>query len=289
VGRYHGSYPVPLSIQPARPERYATTYINFQPGVATGVLRVEFDGTDSYQWRVSMIVSSSETEHEIIHLAVDSTDGTTHGEVYTFDTKQSVTLVVANVSDFSGDGSFNYSAIVYQPNDFTVELLTDSALFVNEPRSFEVQVTNNGTSSEVFRTVYFDDQLWADSGWSEVWIDAGGSESFFATVTAPEGTALGSSTDITFKVFPADDELDVRETSITAVVSPRRGDVNYDGKTNLADITGLISFVYVDANNRPNPLYTGDFNCDDAFNLGDITKLINKVYLEGTNSPCDPY
>jgi len=67
------------------------------------------------------------------------------------------------------------------------------------------------------------------------------------------------------------------------------GNTNFDvqGKYNLADITALISRVYVEPD-TPLPCEpNGDLNCDGKMNLSDITQLICYVYVEPANCrPC---
>jgi hypothetical protein len=59
-----------------------------------------------------------------------------------------------------------------------------------------------------------------------------------------------------------------------------RGDCDYDGKRNLADITALIAFVYLHGDPLAS-LRTGDLDDDGKINLADITRLIAFVYLDG--------
>ena len=65
-----------------------------------------------------------------------------------------------------------------------------------------------------------------------------------------------------------------------------RGDLDYDHVRGLADITGLIDYVYLDGP-PPVSLATGDINGDRSIDLGDITGLIGFVYLGGP-APVDP-
>ena len=59
--------------------------------------------------------------------------------------------------------------------------------------------------------------------------------------------------------------------------SYRCGDVTDDGLVNLADITALISYVYLHGQSvRP-----------EQVNLSDITLLIAMVYLHASPRPCE--
>ncbi len=76
--------------------------------------------------------------------------------------------------------------------------------------------------------------------------------------------------------------------SISAVVVPKRGDVNRSGKVTLSDIAFLISHVYMKTA-APEPPEIGDFNCSGKITLSDITEVIDLVYISREESPCDPY
>jgi hypothetical protein len=65
-----------------------------------------------------------------------------------------------------------------------------------------------------------------------------------------------------------------------------RGDVSWDGRINLSDITLLIAYVYMNGA-PPKPIVSiGDVDCDGKINLSDITLVIAYVYQHGA-PPCD--
>jgi hypothetical protein len=63
------------------------------------------------------------------------------------------------------------------------------------------------------------------------------------------------------------------------------GDINVDGTVNIFDITGLISYLYLEGE-PPMPLESGDINNDGLINIFDITGLISYLYLEGDPPVC---
>ncbi len=67
------------------------------------------------------------------------------------------------------------------------------------------------------------------------------------------------------------------------------GDVTGDGKVNLADITHLIGFIYLEGP-PPLPLESGNLQQDPSgkVNLADLTVLISYVYLDGPTPYCGP-
>lgn len=70
--------------------------------------------------------------------------------------------------------------------------------------------------------------------------------------------------------------------------SYRCGDVTDDGLVNLADITALISYVYLHGQSV-RPEQAGNVNGDPTgtVNLSDITLLIAMVYLHASPRPCE--
>jgi uncharacterized Ntn-hydrolase superfamily protein len=66
------------------------------------------------------------------------------------------------------------------------------------------------------------------------------------------------------------------------------GDMNADKVVNIFDITGLISYLYLEGT-APNPLASGDANGDETINIFDITYIITYLYLEGPAPDCHLY
>ena len=60
-------------------------------------------------------------------------------------------------------------------------------------------------------------------------------------------------------------------------MSPRKGDVNFDGEVNIADVTVLINMLL-----EGRSVAQGDLNADNTVNIADVTVLINRI-LTGTN------
>ncbi len=76
-------------------------------------------------------------------------------------------------------------------------------------------------------------------------------------------------------------------SAFAAVLAYAYGDMNNCGEITLADITSLISFVYLAG---PPPLIDerlADFNCNGQVNLCDITSMVAHIYLGGPDFlPC---
>ena len=54
---------------------------------------------------------------------------------------------------------------------------------------------------------------------------------------------------------------------------------------NLADITGVIGYVYLDEDGI-DPVEAADVNDDGKINLGDITRIVANVYVDKTPLFC---
>jgi aminopeptidase N len=63
-----------------------------------------------------------------------------------------------------------------------------------------------------------------------------------------------------------------------------RGDVNYDGAINTADITYLINYLFA-GGPAPLPWESGDVNCDGEVNTADVVYIINYLFIAGP-PPC---
>jgi len=63
------------------------------------------------------------------------------------------------------------------------------------------------------------------------------------------------------------------------------GDMNGDAVVNIFDITGLISYLYLEGA-APQPIESGDANGDETINIFDITYIITYLYIEGPAPDC---
>jgi hypothetical protein len=62
-----------------------------------------------------------------------------------------------------------------------------------------------------------------------------------------------------------------------------RGDLTSDGNVDIADLTALINFLYIDLT-APYPGVLGDIDCDGQVDISDVTRLIAYLYLGGPPS-----
>lgn len=135
---------------------------------------------------------------------------------------------------------------------------------------------------------YYGCMDWAITGgapWAVPSRTSGGVPGFIGFIVDPTGYPMGRYVD-TFYVTSSSGTNSPKKMLISLNVWRFRGDVTWDGKINLADITRLIGYVYLHGA-PPIPITAiGDVNCDSKINLGDITALIACVYLHQP-LPCD--
>ena len=79
-----------------------------------------------------------------------------------------------------------------------------------------------------------------------------------------------------------------RVDAFRVILSMSHGDLDSNGKFNLADITLLINFVYLGGVGGFPSYRLGDIDCDGYINMSDVTLLIAYVYLNGSppQRPC---
>ncbi|HEX9913178.1 MAG TPA: dockerin type I repeat-containing protein, partial [candidate division Zixibacteria bacterium] len=73
---------------------------------------------------------------------------------------------------------------------------------------------------------------------------------------------------------------------IVEVTSGMCGDVNSDGKVDVADINYLINYL-MKGGPPPNSFEACDVNCDGKVSLSDVVYLINYLF-KGGKPPCQP-
>jgi hypothetical protein len=288
VAGQHSHYPVSEIWSPSTPYGFASNYIQFFPAAYQGELRLTFNGADSAVWAAGVILSTSPNSHEFQQISL--TPATYEGAIVipNFEDYYSVTLVAVNLRMNGVGSSYQYSANVAPPLHLAMSLLSDTIFNAGHETPYTFQAINNSPTPEVIGYTAWDGQSWIVPDTVEKYILPGDSAPAYLTVKPPAGTPLGTTNSLYFKTWFKDDPTVFEIQSLTGEVVPQRGDVDYDGKITLSDVTTLIGAVFLDGPD-PVPWWTGDFDCSGAYTLNDITQLIGYVYLGGSHSPCDPF
>ncbi len=288
VSASHSFLPISVSPAAAEPEGYGAGYVHFVPDGDEGILQLTFDGSDDRSWAAFVIKSAATNVHsyEAIELTPDTFEGTI--SIPSFRDLDRVTLVAVNIEEFSAAGTFSYTASLTLPDKVRAEILTDSAAYAGETRLFDYKIVSLDNVSNVFEVFAWDSEGWIDSGHVDHYLDAGDSAVIQFAVSPADTTFLDSRSDLSFLVRLKTQPISYDQHTISAVIVPKRGDVNRSGKTTLSDIAFLIACVYQNGPD-PEPFELGDYDCSTKITLSDITRIIDYVYIAKTDTSCDPY
>jgi hypothetical protein len=125
----HSSYPVNVSSVPHPPEVLGTNYIYFLTQMTAGGLSLHFDGSDSAQWKVSVIGYPPTGPKDFAEFTLDSLqsgDVKVHNWMY----YDNIVMIPAVVTKTSGSFNYRYSAIY----DSTLTRVDEEQILV--PNSF---------------------------------------------------------------------------------------------------------------------------------------------------------
>ena len=175
--------------------------------------------------------------------------------------------------------------ITFRTDSLPLNITLDSLQLGDRTTAFESLVTTYFGSPKNSWSV----RLIADNGGGTPPLPAGSGEVlklYYSTdewdddqLSAIIDTSLAHSLATNFKTGQAQ----LFPTIVTGELRTRdivRGDFDNDGKRNLADITKLIAYIYINGAS-PVALSAGDCIIDQKLTLADITKLIVFVYLNG--------
>ncbi|MBD3332172.1 hypothetical protein GF356_04930 [candidate division GN15 bacterium] len=290
IGASHNSYPVVSQISPVSPAGYGSCYIEFYPGSSNGIFRLTFNGDNGREWDAYLIKSTTVTEHEIVPISLDSANQMGTIDVYNFEEFTKLTLVAANVSEFSTGASFSYSVEVLKPYDVTSQLLTtDTVIYSGNLRYFWYEITNPSTLNDVFDVFFQDDFNWGAVDSTAVAISAGMSDTLYLAVSPPVGTPLGETSNLYFSARSRGDTSKSHQQQSKVITVLQRGDVNFDGLTNISDLTYLVAYLFA-GGATPDPTITAaDFNCVTPVNIQDLTAMVAYLFQSGADCPCNPY
>ncbi len=291
VGASHSTYPISVQNSPAAVGGYAAAYVAFYPDGELGKLRVVFNGSDSREWAVYIIKSTAPDQHQFEKAVLNPEDFTSTIEVPEFSSYQVVTLVGINISEFSEGALFTYSAEVIPPYDMTSRLLPTEppAIYSGASRDFECQAFNTSILLDVFNFI-----VWDDLGWIPLDTIARGvypedSVTVPVSVHPPQGTAFGTQSTLYFKVESPGDPTISQTHIMTAEAVMQRGDVDFSGQTDVADIVYLVNYSF-HGGSAPVPTQeVADFDCSGQVDVADLVAYVGYAFHGGPDCPCRPY
>lgn len=288
-GGYFG-YPVNTIISSHDPAGYGATYLRFFPGAAIGTLELTFNGSQPQEWSVCIVKSVLENEHEFEKILLDSISYSGSIEIPNFENYYSVTMIGINLSEPSPSSSFSYSADVNIPYSLTSTVLTvDSSVYSGGERLFQLQIANTSPVVDLLSVTAWDDKGWIQPDTLIRSLGSGKDTTVAFVVSPPQGTPLDQVSSLSFKVWSWGDTL-VTDTQLTgAVTRLYRGDMDFSGAIDIADLTYFVAFLFLGGPN-PEPLViAADFGCDGAVDVSDLTAMIAYLFKAGLAPVCNPY
>lgn len=290
--RSHTGYPVSLNTSPLSPGGYSASYIQMLPGSVTGQVRINFDGADGSQWAAFLIKSTAINSHQYVQIPLNPADQSGSLDIADVESYQSLTLVGINLSEFGAPASFSYSA--FSPSLFNVTstvISTDSVVYSGGLRLFDYEVTNPAPIGDVYDIFAWDVSGWISTDVVDLFLAPQTSAVISFAVTPPAGTPLSELSTLHFIARSKSDPLVFDEQTAVAMTVLQRGDVDFDGKVDIADLTYLIDFLFINFDPSPQPVViSGDVSCDGtAVDIVDLTALIDLLFINFTPVSCNPY
>jgi hypothetical protein len=289
IDRTHSSYPTGAMASPKAPAGYGSCYVQFQPGANTGTLRVVFDGDDSRQWAAWLIKTPLIGTSTVQKFTLNAPAYLDTLEVPDFQNYSSVTLVGANLAEFSTAASFAYSAEIRPSYALSSTMLTDSAVYSGATRQYQYRVNNTSGLSDAVDIAYYDSLGWIVPDTVLRLMPAGTNTTVDVLVSIPQNTPLGTISHLHFRAVSHGDTsvATIRDQNAATVV--QRGDVNFDGVKDIGDLTVLVDYLFASGPPPQPVLEAGNFDCIGSVDIGDLTSLVDYLFVSGPPPPCNPY
>jgi len=289
ISQTHNYYPVALQNSAKSPTGYASCYVEFVPPGVPGTVLFKFDGADTRQWAAYLIKSLSVNQHVIEKIELDPVTNEGEIEVENFETYHLVTLVGANLSEFSSGANFSYEVEQVSLRSVASEVLTDSAVYSGGTREFEFRVINTAEDNDIFDIIVWDEYGWITPDTISRPMAAGLDTIFYIPVSSPQQTPLGETSTLYFMARSWGDPDVYDSVSHQAEAVLYRGDANFSGTINISDVTYLVAYLF-GGGPVPQPVsLSGDYNCSETVNISDITNIVYYLFGSGMESPCNPY
>ena len=290
VASQHTIYPVPTQNAATAPAGYAAGYVEFFPPATPNILQITFNGDNTHDWAAFLIKSTSENVHEVEKLTPAPPDYQTTVQIEDAQDYYRITLVGVNISEFGTGALFTYSANSFVPREVASSIITPfSEVYSGGLRSFQYQVSNPAPLNDIYDVTVWDDSSWIGYDSFQVAIPSGGDYLFTQDYGPPQGTPISNTARLYFAARSVNNPAIADTQSISVETILQRGDVNFSGNIDVADITAIVSYMF---KNGPPPipiLDAADFTCDGSVDVNDLTRLVAFQFKNGDPSPCNPY
>ncbi|MEW6049761.1 MAG: MXAN_6640 family putative metalloprotease [Candidatus Zixiibacteriota bacterium] len=289
VDRTHNAYPVNSTTGPKSPAGYGSVYIDFFPGSSNGNFKLTFDGDNARQWAVFLIKTQGSTSYQIEKLTLDPVSYIDTIEIPDFQTYTKITMVAANVTEFSTSASFTYSALVRRPYSLSSNVLTDSLLYGGAPRTYLYQVNNTSALGDVVNIIARDDHGWIVPDTVAVLLYPGDSTTVTFPAQAPAGIPLGSQSILTFRGISQNDTTVQTMQNVSAITVLQVGDTDYNGYIDISDLSYLVEYLFASGPAPLPVLQSGNFDCVESVDISDLTQIVEYLFASGSGPVCNPF
>ncbi|MFQ5608587.1 MAG: hypothetical protein ACE5GA_11630, partial [Candidatus Zixiibacteriota bacterium] len=184
---------------------------------------------------------------------------------------------------------FRYAAEIVGASGVAVVPAGDSISFTLSDNPVGLTLVNLASTSDSFTVSVSESAGWevvTPSG--AVTLPPGADTTVVATVRPPAGTLPGAFSVIRLRAGSVTDPAVSDSVAIRQIVSVSHQDPNWDGSTNIADVTHLISWLF-SAGPDPTPDFSsGDPDCNGRINIADVAFIIGYLFAGGAGPPCQP-
>ncbi|MCH7878771.1 MAG: hypothetical protein IH914_05610 [candidate division Zixibacteria bacterium] len=282
-------YPVANTLSAKSPAGYASGSVRFSPGLADGDLKLSLDGFNGRNWSGFVISTRNQIEHEIKWFTLDS-DQRGSLVVNNFETYDELTLVALNLSIYTSQASFVYSAEIAGPQGVAVVVAGDSVAYTLAMNPVGMRLANLSATEDSFAI-----SISASGGWTftslpleQITLQAGLDSLIVGRVIPPAGTLPGAISVARLRANSLTNPSISDSVAVLQVVSVKRGDPNWDGRLNIADVTYLISRLFHGGAAPAPEELAGDPDCNGKVNIGDVVFIIARLFTGGPAPPCQP-
>ncbi|MDF1544358.1 MAG: hypothetical protein P1R58_04570 [bacterium] len=290
VDRTHSIYPVGLQAGPASPAGYGSCYVSFFPGTAAGTLHLTFNGDDARDWSAWLIKSTADNVHTFEQITLDAINESGSIDIPEFQNYYRIALAAANISENTATAPFFYSASVSVPYGVSTSWLeVDSAVYSGGLRKFEVLATNDAPVADILSLTAWDDLGWIVADTVSESLLPGEDTVFTFSVTPPQGTPLGTLSNMQYKVWSWGDTSQNVVGDAVGMTELQRGDVDFSGAVDISDLTSFVDYLFA-GGPLPQPVEeSADVDCSFDVNITDLTTFVEYLFQAGPAAPCNPY
>lgn len=287
IDRIHSFFPVASQLSPKSPAGYASCWVEAVTAGIAGNMRIDFDGNDARQWAAVVILSKGLNQHEVRSIPLS---GPGYAGSITIDSIRQysrIALAGINLTESSSASTFTYGFVP----TYTVSIDArpkDSGMYAGGTHPMKVYLRNFLSVDQVISAVFIDSAGWVPKDSVVLFVPHLDSTVTSVPITAPAGLPLGSSHPVYGFLRSLSDTTQHVALSFKAATTVQRGDLNFDGAIDIADLTWCVGYLFLSGPDPIPNLTAGDFDCNPGVDIADLTLLVDHLFIGFANSPCQP-